>query len=85
MLLLNSLGKCIPRRLVERCEELPPLPMNLVLVGQARVVGTAGAAGRYRIAKNDEEIYCSPLTEVGVDVKEGTTCWPSTERTGWCG
>jgi tricorn protease len=33
-------------------------------------------AGRYRIAKvfrgqNDEEIYRSPLTEVGVDVKEG--------------
>jgi len=34
------------------------------------------AAGRYRIAKifrgeNQEEIYRSPLTEVGVDVKEG--------------
>ena len=34
------------------------------------------AAGRYRIAKiyrgqNEEEIYRSPLTEVGVDVKEG--------------
>jgi tricorn protease len=33
-------------------------------------------AGRYRIAKilhgqNDEELYRSPLTEVGVDVKEG--------------
>ncbi len=35
-----------------------------------------GKAGRYKIAKifrgqNDEEIYRSPLTEVGVDVKEG--------------
>jgi tricorn protease len=34
------------------------------------------AAGRYRIAKiyrgqNDEELYRSPLTEVGVDAKEG--------------
>jgi len=34
------------------------------------------AAGRYRIAKiyrgqNEEELYRSPLTEVGVDVKEG--------------
>jgi tricorn protease len=34
------------------------------------------AAGRYRIkkiyqGKNDEEIYRSPLTEIGVDVKEG--------------
>ncbi len=34
------------------------------------------AAGRYRIMKiyrgqNEEEIYRSPLTEVGVEVKEG--------------
>jgi len=53
--------------------EMPKRP-QIALPG-ARIELDA-AAGRYRIAKifrgqNQEEIYRSPLTEVGVDVKEG--------------
>jgi tricorn protease len=53
--------------------EIPQRP-QIALPG-ARIELDA-AAGRYRIVKiykgqNEEEIYRSPLTEVGVDVKEG--------------
>ncbi len=53
--------------------EMPKRPQ--VALPGARIELDA-AAGRYRIAKifrgqNQEEIYRSPLTEVGVDVKEG--------------
>ncbi|MGA2809869.1 MAG: S41 family peptidase [Candidatus Acidiferrum sp.] len=53
--------------------EIPKRPLD-ALPG-ARIELDA-AAGRYRISKiyrgqNEEEIYRSPLTEVGVDVKEG--------------
>jgi tricorn protease len=53
--------------------EIPQRPQ--VALPGARIELDA-AAGRYRIVKiykgqNEEEIYRSPLTEVGVDVKEG--------------
>ena len=53
--------------------EIPQRPQ--VALPGARIELDA-AAGRYRITKiyrgqNEEEIYRSPLTEVGVDVKEG--------------
>ncbi len=53
--------------------EIPKRPQ--VALPGARIELDA-AAGRYRLAKiyrgqNEEELYRSPLTEVGVDVKEG--------------
>ena len=53
--------------------EVPPRP-KVALPGA--VFALDKEAGRYRIARiykgqNEEEIYRSPLTEVGVDVKEG--------------
>jgi tricorn protease len=53
--------------------EIPKRPQ--VALPGARIELDA-AAGRYRIAKiyrgqNEEELYRSPLTEVGIDVKEG--------------
>ena len=50
-------------------------------------VGLSGArfeldasSGRYRISKilqgqNDEDLYLSPFTEIGVNVNVATTCW----------
>ncbi len=53
--------------------EMPKRPLDAL---PGAKIELDAAAGRYRIAKifhgqNEEEVYRSPLTEVGVDVKEG--------------
>ena len=59
--------------MVAELSEIPKRPQ--VALPGARIELDA-ASGRYRLAKiyggqNEEELYRSPLTEVGVDVKEG--------------